>query len=362
MRSLGRKSLDNIFGAIESNYRAMHYRRAAKKRLKRIDGGYKCSAEYKTEVLPYWKQFGVKPKKYWYSLYCADSKKADPRYIPDDMWFGKIVPYFSNMQFRRACEDKCMHDILFPKLKRPKTVVMNIAGVFYDEKHEIISKNEAMEKCVQNKNFLIKPSIDSGEGRLIKFFDDTDIDVQKIGETFDYYGSNFIAQEVVHQHPALARLNEKSLNTIRIVSFLFKGEVHLLSCIIRVGASTSRVDNVGSGGYGCKINADGTLNDFAVNKNSEWISKHENGTVFADVTVPSFDRICKQVAEEHLRLAHFKIIGWDFAVDTQGDPVFIEYNVCPGQNQMTCGPTFGDLSDAVLEDIFITQEYKNSQN
>ena len=96
----------------------------------------------------------------------------DPRYIPDDLWYGVIVPYFSNSQFRRFGEDKCLHDVFFKDLIRPETIVKNMAGVFYDANMHIITKEQAIEKCMAYQGeFLIKPSIDSGEGRLISFFD-----------------------------------------------------------------------------------------------------------------------------------------------------------------------------------------------
>ena len=42
--------------------------------------------------------------------------------------------------------------------------------------------------------------------------------------------------------------------------------------------------------------------------------------------------------------------------------MFIEYNVCPGANQMTCGPTFGNLTDRVLEDVLIKKKLAYIQN
>ena len=55
----------------------------------------------------------------------------------------------------------------------------------------------------------------------------------------------------------------------------------------------------------------------------------------------------------HKRIPHLNIIGWDFAIGVSGDPVFIELNVYPGQNQNGSGPTFGNLTEEVLEDVFI---------
>ncbi len=59
------------------------------------------------------------------------------------------------------------------------------------------------------------------------------------------------------------------------------------------------------------------------------------------------------IDQTHRNLPHFSIIGWDFAIDEVGDPVFIEYNGAPGLNQVSCGPLFGEHTQAILDAIFI---------
>lgn len=363
MRSGLRKKWDNLYENVEKKYRGMEYRKKAKIRFKRVNGGYNCEKEYKEQVLPYWAKYGQKPAMIWYRLYADKSHKVDPRYIPDDMWFEKILPYFSNTQFRRFGEDKCQHGIWFPDAKRPYTVAANVAGVFYDDQYNIITREEAARRCVAYKKFLIKPSIDSGEGRLIRFYDDQqELTVEKMLEEFDAFGCNFLAQEVMEQHPVLRKLNDSSLNTVRIVSFLFEGEVYVLSSILRMGGSGARVDNIGAGGHSCAIGPDGRLSKLAVNRKSEWVEDNGKGTRFEDVIVPSYDKAVELVKRLHRRLAHFKIIGWDIGIDKEGEPVLIEFNTNPGQNQYSCGPTFGDLTDRVLEDVFIKKTLANSNN
>lgn len=363
MRSNFRKKWDDLNLTIESQYRQHSYRKKAKIRLKRMNNGFSCDEEYEKIVVPYWKKYGLKPKKMWYQIFSDREKKVNPRYIPDDLWYGVIVPYFSNTQFRRFGEDKCLHDVWFRDLKRPETLVKNIAGVFYNNDFEIITRDEAIEYCMNyKKEFLIKPSIDSGEGRLISFFTPGEYKKKELIATLDNMGANYIVQAGVEQHEELSRLNPSSLNTIRIVSFLFENEVHILSAILRMGASDARVDNVGAGGFACPILKDGRLNEVGVNRKAEWRNKNQHGILFKDVTVPSYEKIVETVKREHSKLAHFKLIGWDFSVDKLGDPVFIEYNVCPGSNQITCGPTFGELTEKVLEEVFIKKTLKNAQN
>ena len=363
MRSNSRKMRDNFNQRIESIFRKKKYRLAALKRLKRMDGGYECKDEYEEIVVPYWKKYGYKPDKFWYQIFSDREHKVDPRYIPDDLYFGELVPYFSNTQFRRFGEDKCYHDIWFPDIVRPGTICKNIAGVFYDTDMNIISYNDAVDLCLDYKDeFLIKPSIDSGEGRLIKFFEPGEANIHTVRTAFNDIEANFIVQASVKQHPELGKLNPSSLNSIRVVSLFFNNEVHILSCILRVGAKNSKVDNIGAGGFACPILKDGQLKDKAVNRKAEWVTDNSEGVKFCDVKVPNFEDVLEVAKKAHKRLAHFKLIGWDFSVDTDGNPVLIEYNSCPGPNQITCGPTFGDLTEEVLEEYFINKTLKNAQN
>ncbi|MEY8534560.1 sugar-transfer associated ATP-grasp domain-containing protein [Blautia pseudococcoides] len=363
MRSGFRKKWDDINLKAESVYRKLEYQKKAKLRLKRMNGGFNCSKEYEEIVVPFWKRYGLKPSKMWYQIFSDREKKVDPRYIPDDLWYGVIVPYFSNTQFRRFGEDKCMHDIFFKEFTRPETIIKNIAGVFYDSDMNVISMEQAVKNCLDYpEEFLIKPSIDSGEGRLISFFEKEKKDKESITAVMHSLKANYIAQEAVKQHPVLSELNPSSLNTIRIVSFFFEGEVHILSSILRMGASGHKVDNIGAGGFACPIQKDGHLAERGVNRKAEWVSENQHGIRFAEVQVPSYEKIVGLVKKQHRKLAHFKLIGWDFSVSGEGEPVFIEYNVCPGSNQITCGPTFGDLTEHVLDEVFVKKTLKYAQN
>ena len=363
MRSGFRKKWDNLNLKVESVFRKRKYQKNAKIRLKRMDGGFNCDKAYEEVIIPYWKKYGYKPAKYWYQIFCDREQEIDPRYIPDDLYYGDMIPYFSNSQFRRFGEDKCYHDIWFADIKRPQTICKNIAGVFYDAEMNLITVKQAVDLCLDYKEeFLIKPSIDSGEGRLIEFFAPDKVTEKDIEKAFKDMEANFIMQASVKQHSVLSRLNPSSLNTIRVVSFFFEGEVHFLSSILRIGATNAKVDNVGAGGFACPVKMDGQLNDKAVNRKAEWVEENSIGIKFKDVRIPYFDKVIETIMQSHKKLAHFKLIGWDFSVDLEGDPVFIEFNVCPGSNQISCGPTFGDLTEKVLEEFFITRSLSNAQN
>lgn len=143
--------------------------------------------------------------------------------------------------------------MLFPNVCRPRTIVKNVAGQFYTDKLEPLTPNQALNLSGNEQSFIIKPSVDSGTGRLIKFYDKNKNSKDDIKKMFTELKANFVVQEIVQQHPVLGSLHESSLNTVRILSFFFEGEVYILSAIVRMGAGNARVDNVSSGGMQCGI-------------------------------------------------------------------------------------------------------------
>lgn len=362
-RSSLRKKLDDFYLKVEADYRGYARTKYIKAIFKEMNGGNKNFDSHYDEYRQYWAKYGQKPSKMWLRLYAKDDEGFTPRYIPDNIWFSKIIPYYSNMMFRRPYEDKNFHDKLFTNLNRPKTIGKCIAGIYYDANGNIVTKEELIDIIYNADSSILKPSVDSGSGRLIQFYDkgiDTKLSIDK---KFEVLGQNFIVQKIVEQAKEIADINSNSLNTIRIVSFLFENEVHILSAIFRMGAKGSRVDNISAGGLQVNIDDKGRLFKEAMDTDRKIYYEHPNsGVKFENYQIPSFDKICEIVSEQHKTLPHFKIIGWDFGVDKDNKPVFIEYNTCPDQNQMTGKPTFGDLTEKVLEDVFITKKYKDAQN
>jgi hypothetical protein len=343
----------SIYQKVDLFAEARNARSSCRRQLATIKGGYQGSNElFRSQVLPFWERYGVRPRKMWYDLYCFKDGKYDPRYIPEDIYWQKIYPRFNKPSFRQAYTDKCFYNQLFPYLKQPRTILKNSNNCFFDGDGNIISFSKAKSLLESEERFVIKPAIYSGEGIDIFFYerDQNSIDLQELMES---YGSNYIVQEVVAQHDVLASIHPHSLNTIRVISFLFQGEVHISSAILRMGVAGSRLDNVSAGGLACPILPDGKLAKKAINRQSQWVTSHPGGTVFSEIEVPSYGRVLEAVCRAHKQIPHFRIIGWDFSIDENGDPVFIEYNGGPALNQVSCGPLFGDLTESVLNTIFL---------
>lgn len=346
----------SIYQNIDLSMEAKNARKGCKRQLETIKGGLGGNKKiFRSQVLSFWSKYNIKPNKMWYDLYCFKNEQYDPRYIPEDLYWQKIYPAFNKPSFRHAYTDKCFYNQLFPYIKQPRTILRNSNHSFYDGSGKIISFNQAKSLLESETRFVIKPAIYSGEGIDIFFYEKDDCHDMDFQIMMESYGSDYIVQEVITQHEVLANIHPSSLNTIRVISFLFGGEVHISSSILRMGVGGSRLDNVSAGGLACPVKPDGRLENKAMDKLSQWTERHPGGAVFSEIKIPSYDRVISLIKRAHKDIPYFRIIGWDFAIDEVGDPVFIEYNGAPGMNQVSCGPLFGDLTEPVLDEIFLLE-------
>ena len=108
----------------------------------------------------------------------------------------------------------------------------------------------------------------------------------------------------------------------------------------------------GRGGLAIGIDENGLLKDKAYFMNGESINRLENGTEFKGLQIPSFNEIKSIVEKVHSRMPFFMFIGFDIAINAEGEPIVMEYNVKGPGNflyQYTNGPTFGVHTDNVIK-------------
>lgn len=310
---------------------------------------------YKNSIRPYWAKFGVRPHKLWFKYYYLLTGSLDPRYIPDDIHFNTVVRHFNPDDYIRQLEDKNLHTLIFPGIKRPETVFKRLGASYTNDDFKPISRQEAMARLQEEGDFIVKPTRYTGQGANVRVFhtmssEETEALLAPYDSKADY-----IVQKVVRQHPSLAHFNRSSLNTLRVVTLVFHDKPHLLSAILRVGHDGSPVDNVSAGGYQAVVRPDGKLEKLAYTKKdgkTAFVEQTDSGVRFENFQIPSWDKVRDTALYAAEHLPHLKFIGWDFAVDEAGDVVLIEFNPELGQNQENCGPTFGDITDEVLAEVF----------
>lgn len=289
---------------------------------------------------------GHKVPTYWHQYFTARNGNFSVNYLPTSFYHKELIYRLNNYRFRHAYVDKGIYDIYFPDVNRPMTIVKNMNGYFYDS-HAAISENEALERCQNISEAIIKPTQEGmwGEGvRLITKEND-------IRTLFREYGSNFIIQQRVQQSPEMAQLNPTSLNTLRVLSYRHGNEIFILYAVVRIGRLGKSIDNETAGGINADIDLQsGRIIECAYGTPKEKkILTTDNGTTLRDYPIPAFDKVIAKVKELHLRLPYFNIVGWDWGVDADNEPILIEWNRCPDLSQTAHGPAFGDMTEEIIK-------------
>ena len=305
----------------------------------------------------YFKSKGYKlSNTYWHSYYTGFNNQFHADYIPEDIFRSIISPRFNQMRQWPALLDKNLSYILFKDFNQPHPVVQNINGFYYINNH-IVDEQVAIEVCnAINKPLIIKPTLDSGSGKLVNSFIANDnittyMDLT-ISNVFKLYRTDFIVQECVEQSHSLKALNPSSLNTIRIMTYLRSDGVHVLSSVLRIGQPDSSTDNYSGGGIIVGIDDNGHLKHNGYTKKGEIINKTSTNIVFKGFQIPNYTNVVSMVKAMHPIVPYFKFVSWDIGIDKDNMPIFIEFNTY-NQNidlhQITNGPLFGKFSDEILE-------------
>lgn len=331
----------------------------------------KLSKEMKADIDDLWG--GVKYHDYWYRWYNAIPQDREDRlfctvsdnrdtiaqqrnwYMPDFQYYLYVCETFANRVDCMAIDDKNMYDMYFSDVRQPQTLGRKIKGEYYDEKYRRIDETEIIDRIKNKGDAVLKLAKSTYGGKGIEFIDGSlpDEKIKSILRRRDGY----VLQEKVKQHPQMAKLHPDSLNTVRTVTFRYKGEVHVLSTIVRFGIGGKKVDNISSGGIFCGVKSDGSFTKYGYTNRAVVMETHPTtGAPFAGNYVPNYEKLKQMVCELSNRFAEdSQLISWDIAINEEGEPVLIEVNLNYsgiGLLQIANGPLFGDLTKDVLKDIF----------
>lgn len=290
---------------------------------------------------------------YWHQYSYSRNGIYSEKYIPASVYSSNIIFNLNNYQFSLAYVDKGFYDILFPGVNRPQTFVKNVNGFYYDDK-EPISKEEAIDRCSNLKDAIIKPTVFGTWGEGVKLFHTEKGFIPEmnisVADLFSKYKNSFIIQSKLEQHPDIAKLNPSSVNTIRVMSYRRDNEVIILYAVIRIGRKGKIIDNETAGGIKADVDLQtGRIKGPAYGSPTEKdMPQTDTGVVLDNYLIPSFPQVLDFVKDLHNRLPYFRLVGWDVSVDKNGYPVMIEWNRSAELSQVAHGPAFGDYTEEIL--------------
>lgn len=326
------------------------------KNFKDLEHHRKLTSAQKKEVQDfYMSMIGKKVPLYCHEYFYSRTGHFTKEYVPNNVYHCELVPKANNHRLQGAFGDKNMCDLLFPGENIVHTILKNMNGYYYYE-GEPVSEEEAVSLCRNMQDVIIKPSKESqGNGvQLITVKEGvTNLEGKSIEQLFRDYSKNFLIQERVKQHKGMAALNPSSVNTIRVLSYRSGMEILIIYSVVRIGRSGSVIDNQCAGGISTTIDKDGRLGKSAFGGYSkDNIESTDTGIKLEGYQLPSYDKAIQMVKRLHLKLPFFNIVGWDVAIQEDGEPVLIEFNTNPGLSQSAFGSGMGEYTERIIRELW----------
>ena len=286
-----------------------------------------------------------------HELVLSASGRFDPYVCSETLFRINIELALNNFQLKYGFSEKNYFDKMFPQIPMPETVIRNVNGTYLDKDYRPLTKEQAMALIANNDCVIVKPSIENGCGRGVELY--TSKNYEHIEQDFKH---DFIVQKRLSQYAPIAALNASSINVVRVVSLSLNGKVSPVNCTLRCGASGAITDNSitkdGHGMFVIGVNEDGTLKKEAFYSCGERITCAPNGTHFAGMQLPNWEKALQLTQTIHEALPHFGFIAVDVCFDEDGSPRIMEFNIRgPGvlYYQYANGPLFGNRTQEVID-------------
>lgn len=318
---------------------------------------YKCEHDKKFEkkIRSYWKKYKRRVSINEINFYINNSSIKSEKFITKKIYHKEIELKLNNVDSAEIISNKNYLGLFLKNANVPVSIIRKINGTLMDSNYNIITNKQSLEIIRNYADELIyKPAINSCGGKGIIFLnkDFKDCEITDIVNS----KSDFVIQKVIEQNMLFSNFNESSVNTVRVLSLLFKNDVHILYMILRVGKKGMRVDNSSSGGYQVVIKNSGNFSDYIVDVDNNRIEDPNIIKRFKGKKMPFYDKICLEVKNLHPYLAECKLVGWDITIDKFGNPIIIEINLddigMTDKSQCVNGPLFGKMTDEVLKYVF----------
>ena len=72
----------------------------------------------------------------------------------------------------------------------------------------------------------------------------------------------------------------------------------------------------------------------------------------AGYQLPSYEKAIEMVKRLHLKLPWFNLVGWDIAIQEDGNPVLIEFNTNPGLSQSAFKSGMGEYTERIIRELW----------
>ncbi len=300
----------------------------------------------------YVSNYGEKIPYTWHRHFTAFTGKFDPLYFPELLFIPEFEYFMnSNRSYINAIADKNLLSLIAAGagIHMPKTYIASVNGILRDDNFNVVQRS-SLRRILSERVAFAKPSIDSCSGQGCLLLDPA---VNSFDEELSALGDNYVIQERIECSESVKLLHPDSVNTFRIMTYYWNGNVEFVPIIMRIGRGSSFVDNAHAGGIFIAVDNEGRLHEKAFTEFKEEFIEHPDTHVkFNGYTIKSFHKVIDAACRIHRAIPQLGIINWDFTINHEEEPVLIEANTSSGsiwlfQMAWGCG-AFGERTPQIL--------------
>lgn len=169
---------------------------------------------------------------------------------------------------------------------------------------------------------------------ITKIYRNDIIDYHELYDRLISDGQTLI-EEFFKQHEVMASLSEKSVNTMRVITFLDDSNTPRILVVALKSGLGADVDNIGQGGMYTILNEEGVVDIPFIDKFGNRHSIHPiTGKHLIGFKVPNYKNLMEQVKQACLLEPKVRYVGWDIAVTPEENIEIIEGNYTSGPFQI----------------------------
>ena len=260
------------------------------------------------------------------------NKRERSTYITSNI-NNNIIKKYNNPKYNYIFDDKSVFNNTFKEfLKREYT---NLKNLKYEDFVNFV-------KC--KDKIVVKPLNECG-GKGVKIISiDKKSDLEKIFNSL-IRNKQFLVEDYINQCKQMSLLYNKSVNTLRILTFYKNKKVYILKSILKIG-NGGIVDNFSSGGMYTFVDENGKVYVPAIDEDGNVFEVHPlSKKKIVGFEIPKYKEVIDFVKKLGMVVPEVRYVGWDIAITDNG-PVVVEGNNFSGIFQVKpsiSGIKTGDL-------------------
>ena len=225
-------------------------------------------------------------------------------------------------RFRRAVNPKNVHELFLDK-----GTTFDYFKDYYGREVVKILKKDCQKDVFaafveKNKNVIVKSLKEAGGVgvRIVKFADNQNNVSVLYEDLWKNYPEGFLLEQIIIQSNELSVFHPKSVNTIRLTTYKYNGNVELIHrSFVRFGQGNAVVDNGAQGGIMCSIDFESGIVTAAMDEFGNCYLVHpDSGKTIIGFQIPQWKEAKEMAITLMGVIPDARYVGWDLALTDKG--------------------------------------------